>query len=310
MPNTLVRNRQLASDIGRQNMLVNGGLEIWQRGNGPFTMGNSVFGPDRWQGNVAGGSIVVNKDTTNNDLNSVACASCAFTVPAGMQVTMYQKLEDFTQLRGKVVTFSARVKASTASAFFLTISTQAGYQTYSPNHSGNGQYQTLSVSYTVLAADTAIYAHFGCQASITATAYLDNAMFVVGTQSVDYVPLTPADEWTRCQRYYQRWAPGAGTVPIGTGYINSASGCWMTVALQSRMAGNPTVTFSALSDWGIAAGPTGVNAITSGSLQCYPGGPMFGQLAVAANTYTSQVGQGCLLFSVNANSWLVAEFDP
>src|SRR5215471_7851986 len=68
LQNGSVTNVKLASDTARLNLLTNGGFEIWQRGNGPFTGTGNGFGPDRWTLGIAGtDTLSVSRDTTNVD---------------------------------------------------------------------------------------------------------------------------------------------------------------------------------------------------------------------------------------------------
>src|SRR5262252_4977444 len=53
LANAAVTNAKLGTDTARLNLVTNGGFEIWQRGNGPFTA-TGVYGPDRWQLGITG----------------------------------------------------------------------------------------------------------------------------------------------------------------------------------------------------------------------------------------------------------------
>src|SRR5499427_9021761 len=78
LANQAVTNAKLGTDTARLNLLTNGGFEIWQRGNGPFTA-NGVYTSDRWFIALQGtDTLSVSKDTTNVDPNSgsQACAAC------------------------------------------------------------------------------------------------------------------------------------------------------------------------------------------------------------------------------------------
>src|SRR5215471_14015617 len=54
LANQAVTNVKLGTDTARLNLLTNGGFEIWQRGNGPFTA-NSAYTADRWLISLASG---------------------------------------------------------------------------------------------------------------------------------------------------------------------------------------------------------------------------------------------------------------
>src|SRR5215471_17258325 len=84
LANQSVTNAKLGTDTARSSLLTNGGFEIWQRGNGPFTT-NGGWTTDRW-GISAGGTdtLSVSRDTTNIDPNgSLAAAAVTFTLGSG-----------------------------------------------------------------------------------------------------------------------------------------------------------------------------------------------------------------------------------
>ena len=73
-----VTNAKLAADTARANLLTNGGFEIWQRGNGPFTAAGA-YHADRWTINIiSSDTFSVSRDTTNIDSRSGACAAVTF----------------------------------------------------------------------------------------------------------------------------------------------------------------------------------------------------------------------------------------
>lgn len=192
-----VTNAKLGPDVARANLLTNGGFEIWQRGNGPFT-GSGVYTADRWSTSLPGGSMSVSRETTNVDA-SAAAAAVTFTYSS--ESYLLQSLVDsLPQLKGKAVSFSMRVRTSTASAVRLNIGdgVSASYSSY---HSGGGTYETLTVTQTVATSAASLNLSVAFDASCTA--YLDNACLVVGSQAANYVPLHPADDLARCLRYYE-----------------------------------------------------------------------------------------------------------
>ena len=198
LADSAVTNAKLASDTARANLLTNGGFEIWQRGSGPFT--TPSYCADRWFINgLSGGTISVQRDTSNAEPGSTYCVAIAFTRgTADSRITQDLKFSDFQSLKGMTVTLSVRVKTTTAGAFSLTLADGVS-SAASPAHSGNGLYQTLSVTFPVAAAATFLQIWLNLSAS--ATVYVDNAMLVVGSQAADYAPLHPADDLARSQRY-------------------------------------------------------------------------------------------------------------
>lgn len=243
-----VPNQELYRDTARQNLLTNGGFEIWQRGNGPFT--GSVFGSDRWQQGPAGtDTLSVSRDSGNVDTSSKYSAACTFTLGTGAgNTSIYQTNEDLWELRGRTISFSVRVRTSTANA--VRIGFSDGSVTQSAFHSGSGAFETLTVTRSVPVGAayvlTLIYFAASC------TAYIDNAMLVIGNVAADYAPLHPADDLARCLRYYEvlggvsaalirQWVAVAGA---------GADTVWTPFKVQKAVS--PTVTKNGT--WGVGNG--------------------------------------------------------
>jgi hypothetical protein len=242
LANASVTNAKLGSDTARASLLVNGGFEIWQRGNGPFTA-NGVHLADRWDLLVGSGdSISISKDTTNQDTGSVACAALTYTHGSG-QSGVFQdlKIADPHQLRGKTLSASVRVKSTTASTCVLTL-TGDGTGVASVNSSANtaGGYQTLTAAGFVVPAD-ATFVRIYILYSLSCTAYIDNAMLVVGSQYADYAPLHPADDMARCLRYYEVQGDGSYNFMLA-GYGSGAGQGFYSTYRYTQKAVAPTVT--------------------------------------------------------------------
>src|SRR5262245_36652439 len=181
------------------SLLVNGGLEVWQRGNGPFTT-NGLMTADRWIVSLTAGTVSVSRDSANADTGSLYCAAVAFTFAGGTNQRLQQALEDYAQLRGRTLTVAARVKASAASAVRVGLWDSVNGFRYSGYHTGGGAYETLTVTAPIAAAATGVQVGLHLEAS--GTVYLDNTVLGVGSVVAPYAPLHPALELLRCQRYY------------------------------------------------------------------------------------------------------------
>lgn len=263
LPNAAITNAKLAADTARDNLLVNGGFEIWQRGNGPFTV-NGNYTADRWQPLIGGGSTFsIVADTANADTASRVCAAITYTHSTGptllFQPFASQNDGSFPQqLRGKQVTVSLRVKTSTAGAVSVGVFGSILGRVTGTAHNGNGTYQTLTYTATVPATEINFQVEVTFSASCTA--YLDNAMMVIGPQAADYAPLHPADDLARCLRYYEVvTAPSNQYVGLAFAYTTTnAMGMWQM--LPKSVA--PTVTTSPAATWGVTSAGFGVIACT------------------------------------------------
>lgn len=202
----------LASDVGRLNLLANGGFETWQRGAGPFTgsPGGRVYTADRWT--LVGGvssTTSISRDSANAAPGSAYCAAltCTGTCDVRQEVGGIAGSESIVvESRGKTLTFSARVKTTVANGIRIQVS-DGVVGTSSAFHSGSGGYETLSVTAPVAPNGSILSVYF--IVSATGTFYLDNAMLTFGS-AADYFPIVPADDLLRCLRYFEVIAPAAG----------------------------------------------------------------------------------------------------
>lgn len=256
LANASVTNAKLASDTARANLLTNGGFEIWQRGNGPFTAVGTAYSADRWQ--LQGAGISVSRDTANTD-SSAACAAVTCSAPT---VYLSHRVENFTELRGRTISLSIRVRGTVASAARAAINVIGGAGVvYSSYHTGGGAYQTLTVTTPVAAGATAIDTLL--EFALAGTFYIDNAMLVVGSVAADYAPLHPADDLARCLRYYEVLGD-AYPYPLLSGYNAASTAVYGSVAYLARKAVAPTVTKNGT--WAVtnSAQPTVVGGTLSG----------------------------------------------
>src|SRR5215472_11240200 len=264
-----IPNANLGPDVARANVLVNPGLEVWQRGAGPFTGTVNAYCADRWFSSVSGTDTVsVSQNTPNADSpSSSSCAAITYTRGTGPGLQFLQAINqnDTWALHNRPVALSIRVKTTTANAIRPAISPDGGNTwTYGNYHSGSGNYETLTVTLTVTGN-----AFVGLYITASCTAYVDNASLVAGSQPANYVPLHPADDLARCKRYYQRWdsASNASMMYVG-GMVYGANVFYVSVPTQAEMAVTPTITNS---------GPTGFQAYCAGA----------GNLVQSLGTYTA-----------------------
>lgn len=242
-------NAKLGPDVARDNLLTNGGFEIWLRGAGPYSS-NGAYSADRWivffQGTT---TISASRDSANVVPGTGGyCAACTVTnASAGQIAQLYQYLASSdVVLNGLTVSFSARVKSSVANAVRLRLND--GAVVNGAYHSGSGNYETLSVTKTLNISSGQVQC--GVVFEGAGTFYVDNASLVVGSQPANYVPLHPADDLARCQRYFQTLLYSTGSQNdryLGQAY--SGTNAQIPIALHPPMAVTPTITISAPSDF-------------------------------------------------------------
>lgn len=192
--NIISRIRALETLVGKAsayyNLCVNGGLEVWSAGAGPFAF-NGLQIADTWfisQG--AGSAISVVKDTVNHDaLYSEVCAAITYThvAESGIFHSVYGPFV------GSPVGISVRVKTSTPAAVRLKVGS-----TYGNFHSGSGNYETLTLP-ALRPTSNPFFVLVTLNASCVA--YIDNIMCVQGSGPIDYVTFTNQDNQRRITDY-------------------------------------------------------------------------------------------------------------
>jgi hypothetical protein len=250
IPGGSITNAMLGADVARNNLLVNGGMAVAQRGNGPFNT-NTAYTADRWQIALGGGSAI-----------SVSCASAGIGAGGGATVPCVQGSYTHStasyllqqvkfagdgnhvgHLGGQTVSLSMRVWANAANAVRISLSTDGTgpLNAVSSFHPGNAAPATLTVSGLVPNDATVLNVELNFQATCSQW-YAGQAMLVVGSQPANYAPLHPADDLARCLRYYEvMGSPGAGDISFNA-YQSAGAFIGFPMTLRALKPVVPTVT--------------------------------------------------------------------
>jgi len=238
LANAAVTNAKLGTDTARLNLLTNGGFEVWQRGNGPFS--GNVMSADRWAAGLAGtDTLSVSRAAGIAGQAGQYAAVGTFTLgTGGGNSAYYQHLTkaDGNALNGKTLSFSVWVNAS-AGAVRAYIGSDGTGGTTSPSAANTGGIQLLTQTYTVPADFTRVDVGLLLNGSFT----IDNAMLVVGSVAADYAPLHPADDLARCLRYYEIHGEAANSMNV-TLYGQAGGVMQMPLYYKAMKPVTPTVT--------------------------------------------------------------------
>jgi hypothetical protein len=300
-----ITNAKLGPDVARDNLLTNGGFEIWQRGNGPFTA-NGTYSADRWLLFVGSGSTL---SVSRGNVGSAGsfCATLTYTHSSPSQ--LYQVIAGADcRLQGLTVTFSMLVNANVASAASLQINSNGtgGGISNSAFHSGNSTYQRLSVTATIPGDATSV--NFALTVQASGTFSLDQAILVVGSQAANYVPLHPADDLARCLRYYE---PLGGGPPNGEYFtvLQAFSSTGANGSLRFKVPKAVTPTLTSINVANFACQPAG-----GGSLACSAlafNAPSVQGTGVTTTTASGLVaGNATMLSTSGAGGNILAEANP
>jgi hypothetical protein len=245
------------------NLLTNGGFEVWQRGSGsptPFT-GNNVWTADRWQTRFNTSTLAVSRIASTIGSKGYS-AQIVYTHADGGWAYLHEPLdsEQVTQLKGKSLSFSVKVKSTVAGAVSVGIVDDAGSST-SANSTGTDE-ETLTVTRTISASTTAIAVAINVyMAGVSCTVEANDAMLVVGSTPQPYVPLHPAEEMERCRRFYQVLG-GAAYATVGAGFNYQTTRSVICLLFPS-MGATPSFTFSAPNTWAVYSAGGALQVLTA-----------------------------------------------
>tara|TARA_R110002072_G_scaffold2367_1_gene19678 strand:+ start:797 stop:1843 length:1047 start_codon:yes stop_codon:yes gene_type:complete len=202
---------------GRRNLLINGDFSVSQRGD--FTTAsssvNGAYFVDRWftdKGNVA-----FNKEqTTGIDLDGTPAISKGVKLTATASGTSYmgirQKIENPTQYVGRIFTYSGFVKSNSPKARLASFISGTSQTVLGNTHSGNGQWEKLSVTFTITGnpstawyADAFIISDTFDVTPISSGDYIEVTMLQleVGKVATPFEHRSYGEELALCQRYYE-----------------------------------------------------------------------------------------------------------
>lgn len=216
MAKTIIHDR-LIEKLNVKNIARNGGFRIDQRQNGAF-YNNPASGSvtlDGWTtykesaGGPAGAPDVDVQRITDYEVGKEY--TCKLTVNSKGTGTTYnnfqlhQHPENWKDYNGKTVSISVEVKTDIAG---FAIDLGAVTSNRSVAHPGDDAWHTLTITYSIpAAAGNLLFYGFGWLGipglPNTGTAYVRNLMIVIGSEPVEFVPLSPEEDLARCQRFYE-----------------------------------------------------------------------------------------------------------
>jgi hypothetical protein len=200
-----------------QNILVNPGFEIWQRGTGPFGATNgATYSSDEWVLISGGPTITLSAQRDSSPLYGNYCMEFSASAIAVGSHTLTQGIEMYKELEGQWVTLSMWLKTATADNAQIYIQAWNGTSadtTLSDLHDGDDTWQQFTVVQKLPAsmAPTANHPHnFGLSVGVNinqvaAPVFIDGAALVIGEyrNGVAYLPLNPTEDTQRCERFYE-----------------------------------------------------------------------------------------------------------
>lgn len=242
------------------NLLVNPGFEIWQRGISVVTASGMAPTLDEWfMRNSVGPAVTVARDATEVTHGPY---SAKVTTGASQQCNLRQGIEAYKSLEGQWLTFSVDIKSDTT--VYIEIQDWTGtYEQEVVQYTGAGEWQRVTVSKLVRTGlvpySTVIPHDFGLMVNIpinnAGATYVDSAVLAAGyfPEGVPYVPLHPAEDWERCLRYYHT-SSGVYDSPVWSGMVTTGYTYDRSHQFPTVMYATPTITWLSGGQSGFAAG--------------------------------------------------------
>ena len=241
-----VTQAKLSTDIplsGMRNVLINGGMDIWQRGTGSIAPANGVMiNTDRW--------VHTGTTTTFTQQTDVPAGFRYSLGASGSDATFGQKIEaaNAVRLANQTVTFSVWAKSISGSrpldvyffypvtvdnfASLVSISTTVA----SASVSTSWARYTLTVTLPATVVN-GLYILFGRSGSATNT-YYTGAQLEIGPQATPFEQRPIGTELALCQRYYEI-SNGLVQVTGGaTGFGGNTYWSWVGYKVEKRIALN------------------------------------------------------------------------
>jgi hypothetical protein len=322
------------STMAGKNFIINGGMDIWQRGTSFTTTGTfaTSYTADRWQGYQGGAGNTQVTSRQASDLPGFRYFA-RIQRPSGNTSTAYLgywttlETANSIPLAGKPVTLSfyARAGSNMTSSNALVATVNSGTGTDQPNYSFTGYttvvtstvnllssggivngWQRYTLTGTVASNMTEVGVTFAYTPTGTASTndYYDitGVQLEVGSVATPYAPngATYQAELAACQRYYQRYIyTGYANSAMGIGSYYTSSDCYVSFPFSTFMRVAPSFNSSAANALVVLSNSA---SRTSTSITLTQVSNQFAEFRVATSASTS--GVAGLVRTNTSSDWL------
>ena len=272
---------------GRRNILINGSFMVSQRGD--YTSSNTsisagttnTYHLDRWQLRTGGVNSEDRRITNGYQTNSIHGDSYRIraTSSGSGYLRFLQRVEG--NLAGNWITFSGWVKSNNPNAYLMAYQSWLGTRAFSKPHSGNGQWEYLTLTYyeeatggdnATLYFDAGIISNTFGNTNITTGDYLEVAQLQVelGQVATPFEQRSYGEELNLCKRYYQRIQNGQLT-----GVRNTGTRLRLSAPLSPEMRRIPTTSRISGTTVSVQGDGLGFTSTQTAAAQGSPSGTTF-----------------------------------
>ncbi len=205
-----VAEQQALIGVGRRNLLINGGFDVWQRGTSFTPTGANPYTADRWlvyQSATSNVTVTKRTESIHSSVPFINYIRLDNTIDADTAwIELNQYVEDYAHLINNTVTVSFWAKAS--------YDIHDGY-VYTNSGTSSGAYAittswakykvTLDLKSGTVASNGYLRILLGTQTLVAADSYIDYAQvqLELGKVATPFEHRSYGEELALCQRYYQ-----------------------------------------------------------------------------------------------------------
>ena len=249
-----------ASPFVLKNRIINGAMQVWQRGTSFTNNANGTYTVDRFSTTTSGINLTITQDTLvpsatfKYSLKAVPASNATASECGIRQFIEQQNITDFA---GQTVTGSAWVYSSKSTVKFrLGTQNATGGTDVVQNVSVTAATWTrITFSFSSYAAVTAwtstpnasggfLDIGFADSTALTTSDYLyiTGVQLEVGTSATPFERRLYNQELANCQRYYWKWVPSSSLSHLGIGISGTATTAYIvTGKLPVTMRVSPAI---------------------------------------------------------------------
>ena len=246
---------------GMRNRIINGGMQVAQRGNVVFTSTAALYGGcDRYLSYISATTVTA---IALRAAVGVSATSTGYahqlgnvTTTGSTLVQLQQRVESLNSesLVGKTVTFSGKVLQITGASQTLhfgfvranavdNFSAQTSLQNTTisiPNNVWTAFSFTTTLSDSLVSNGLMTFCSYSLGAQANTQFYFGDWQLEIGPVATPFEHRPYGMELALCQRYYYRNFPGAVNTPFGSGYASSANVAYGCITFPVSMRVAPT----------------------------------------------------------------------
>jgi hypothetical protein len=304
-----------------KNLVINGDFSVWQRGTSGFTTSN--YTSDRWYQELSGATSSVSQQLHTLGQTDVPGNPKYFSrsdiTTGNNYVGLLTRLEDVTVTAGREITLSFWAKGINPAGGACTVELLQNFGTGgSPSSSVpvfntdlvltsgwvryTGTVTMPSVSGKTLGTNSNDYLQifiYQPELDVSTDAWnidISNVQLEFGDTATEFEFVCPADQLTRCQRYFERYTTTTASARVANGYAESTTSADAVLPYTVTKRTIPTISFSSPTAFTVAiAGTNATSTNMSGNLVTNK------QCIINATTAGLTAGEG-LAIAINTTS--------